>query len=128
MTNNQSTVTADKQFSKKITRVANLDETEITVTKTKLENCFLKYKKALESGSDWKTPLGLIIAIILVFLTAEFNKDFLGFKKDAWTAVFFIMLCVSIGWLLISCVSRYQNRKENIDSLIQKIMGAQTKS
>jgi len=124
----KSTVTSDETLSKKITRVVNLDETEITVTETKLENCFLKHKKALDSGSDWKTPLGLIITIILVFLTTEFNKDYLGFGKDTWKAIFFGILCISVLWFLKSCVSRYQNRKENIDTLIEKIMGTKTRS
>lgn len=123
MSNNQLIVTADEKLSKKVTRIANLDEVEITVTKTKLENYFLKHKKILESGSDWNTPLSLVITILLVFLTAEFNKNFLGLSKDTWIAVFLIMLCLSIGWFLKSCISKYQNRNKNIDSLIQTIMG-----
>lgn len=127
MNANKQTLTSDDQLSKKVTRVVNLDETEITVTKTKLENCFLKHEKALNSGSDWKTPLGLIITIILVFLTTEFNKNFMGVEKDSWIAIFIIILIISVVWLIKSCVSKYQNRGENIDTLIQHIMGTKTK-
>ena len=75
-----------------------------------------------------ETPLGLIITIILVFLTTEFNKNFMGLGKDSWMAIFFIILVISIAWLIRSCVLKYQNRKENIDMLIQKIMGTKTRA
>ncbi len=117
----KNSLTTNPDVSKKITHYQNLDDNQITIMESKLENILLKHKSAIESGSDWKTPLGIMITIILVFSTADFTKAFLGVDKSTWKAGFIIILIISTCWLFVSLKKRYDNRKNTIWSLIQRI-------
>lgn len=119
--NNKTTITDSQEISRIFTRYQNIDENEIIITESKLENILLKHSEALKAGSDWKTPFGLIIAIITVFLTAEFNKDLFGLKSYEWKVFFFIILLISLGWITKSMYLRWKYRKENLENLIRLI-------
>lgn len=121
MTNNQTTITDNPEVSRNITRYQNLDDNEIMITESKLENILLKHSEILKVGSDWKTPLGLIVAIITVFLTAEFNKDFIGIEPAGWEAIFIISLFSSLIWVCSSLYLKFRNRDQSITKLISLI-------
>lgn len=118
---NDTNISTSNEVSGKVTRVQNLDECQIIITETKLENILMKFKEALISGSDWKTPLGLDITIIIVFLTADFNKTFLGFSSFVWQALFILILILSTIWLFWSIYKKVVNRNMTIEKLITKI-------
>lgn len=125
--NVQTTITDNPEISRTITRYQNIDENEIVITESKLENLLMKHNGALAAGSDWKTPLGLIIAIVTVFLTAEFNKDFLGLKPPIWQAIFIISLPLYFFWLCYSLYSKFVNRNESLEKLIGLIKNSERK-
>lgn len=118
---NETTIKDNTEISRKIIRFYNLNENEITITESKLENILLKHSKALKEGRDWKTPLGLMTTILILFPTTEFNKDFLNIKPFVWEAFFLLLLVISIIWLFKSLWSLWLHRKENLGSLIGKI-------
>jgi hypothetical protein len=126
--NTQTTITDNPEISRTITRYQNVDENEIVITESKLENILMKHSNALTAGSDWKTPLGLIIAIIIVFLTTEFNKNFLGLQPTVWQAIFIICLFLSCGWLLSSIISKIKHRNENLGKVIGLIKNSERKN
>jgi len=125
--NAQTTITDSPEISRTITRYQNVDENEIVITESKLENILMKHTNALRAGSDWKTPLGLIIAIVTVFLTSEFNKDFLGLKPPTWQAIFVISLLLCFCWFCSSLYSKFIHRNENLEKLIKLIKNSEKK-
>lgn len=120
MTNKTSTITENQDVSRTINTYSNLDDNDIYITETRLENILLKHKTSLSAGSDWKTPFGLIIAISIVFPTTQF-KSFLGFEPSMWQSCFFIVLLISIAWLIYSLYKRWESRDASLDNLIKTI-------
>lgn len=124
---NNKAIDSSSDLNRNITIYTNTDDGLIRIMETKLENILLKHKKAIESGSDWKTPLGLFIAITAFFGVGDFSRDFLGFPKAYWGAGFVIILIVSIIWFLRSIYYTWKNRNENIVSLLIKIKAGEKK-
>ena len=118
---NQTIITDNPEITRKITRYQNVNDNEIVITESKLENILLKHLEALRAGSDWKTPLSLVIAISTVFLTAEFRKPFLSIEPLVWQAIFIVFLVLSFIWLLWSIYLKAINWKESIPTLIYLI-------
>jgi len=123
--NSETVLKSDSEITRKITRYQNLDDNEIIITESKLENILIKHSRALRAGSDWKTPSGLIIAIIATFLTTEFNKNFLGFSAQIWCAFFIFIFFGSIIWFFRSLCLVIVHRKQNIKTLIKLIKDEQ---
>lgn len=124
MKNNPNTteIKTNSDVLRKITRVINLDDTEILITETKLKNILNEHKECMISGSDWKTPFGLIVTIFTVFSTTEFTKKLFGINNNTWEALFIFILIFSIIWFAFSICLKIKNRKRNnIDYLLQKI-------
>ncbi|MFA5360193.1 MAG: hypothetical protein WC349_04535 [Patescibacteria group bacterium] len=65
---------------------SNLREIIIISTEDKIELCLIKYLKDLEEKKSWIAPVGLLLTIILTFLTTEFKTW--GFSKEIWQAIF----------------------------------------
>lgn len=118
---NSTTISSNSEVSRKITRYQNIDENEIVITETKLENILMKYKEATSQGKDWKTPLSLIITIVLVLLTTEFNKRFLDIDSSAWQLLFYVILICAIIWLIISLYRGWVNKDKDINYLLSLI-------
>ena len=106
---------------KRITQVINLDDCEITISEAKLENILIKQKAAFHDASDWKTPLSLIVAIVLVLLTADFKANFLGIGGEDCLIFFCLVLVCCFVWLIDGLVRKFKNRKQTIESIIKKI-------
>lgn len=118
---NKQPISSDENLNRNITTYSNVDDGLIRIMETKLENILLKHKRTIESGSDWKTPVGLFIAIAPILGAGSFDKDLLGIPKEYWGAGYVIVMIFSIVWFLQSMYSRWVNRKENINSLIDRI-------
>lgn len=118
---NDTKISTNNEISGKVTRAQNLDDCQIIITETKLENILMKFKAAITSGSDWKTPLSLDITTIIIFLTADFNKNFLSIQSDVWQALFILTLIFSTIWLCWSICKKFINRNMTIEKLIIKI-------
>jgi len=124
---NNKNIDSDIDLNKQITVISNVSDNLIRIMETKLENILLKHKQAVEVGADWKTPLGLFIAIVAFFGAGNFDKDFLSIDKSYWGSFFFIVLLLSVCWFISSIIIRHKNRKENIDSLIKRIKAEESK-
>ena len=120
--NKQITLTDSEEVNRIVTRCYNLDEQEIVITESKLENILLKHKETVNASADWKTPTGIIISIIITKNTATFDKSFFGLKPDVWEAIFIVIALLSSLWLLYSLYLVIKNRKnKDIKHLLNKI-------
>lgn len=79
---------------------SSLGEIIIISTEDKIELCLMKHLSDLEQKNQWITPFGLLLTVILTFLTTDF-KEWI-FPKEMWQAVFFIAAVIFLGWLLIA--------------------------
>ena len=76
----------------------NTSQEVIRITVDRLRLVLVEHKNGFERRKEWHTPLGLVLTVILVFITSSF-KDSLGLKGDVWSAFFLIVLVVSVVWL-----------------------------
>jgi hypothetical protein len=98
----------------------------IEITEDKLENILSRFIANLKKAQMWLTPLSLFVSILLVVLTAEFNKNFIGISKDIWTAIFYILLISSFTWLIWSIIYSCKfSKKTRIEYIIGKIKNNQ---
>lgn len=115
-----SNISKDNKYINQVCRNVKSDLIEITEDKLNniLSEFILNYKKV----QSWITPLTLSISILLVILTADFNKDFLGIKKEIWSAIFYLSLIACICWLIwcILNIIKYY-KKTRLDYIIKKI-------
>ena len=73
----------------------------ITITSDKLKIIIMEYLSKVESSKSWQTPLGIVITIVLVFVSSEF-KDAFNIPAATWRAIFFIAAIISVVWLIFS--------------------------
>ncbi|MFA6284892.1 MAG: hypothetical protein WCT30_02530 [Desulfurivibrionaceae bacterium] len=76
----------------------NTSQEIIRITVDRLKLVLVEHKNGFERRKEWHTPLGLLLTIVLAFITSTF-KDALGFKADTWCAFFLIGLLLSFAWL-----------------------------
>jgi uncharacterized membrane protein (DUF485 family) len=94
----------------------------ITITEVILENILLKYLTKFKQSHSWLTSLTLVITMLIVILTADFNKDFLNIKKETWSNLFYIGFFVSTIWFISGVYYALKNRNGlKIGNLLQSI-------
>lgn len=77
----------------------NTSQEVIRITVDRLRLVLIEHKNGFERRKEWHTPLGLVLTVLLVFITASF-KDALGFKADTWASFFLIAMSLSFVWLI----------------------------
>lgn len=87
---------------------SNLGQIIVISTEDKIELCLIKYLKCLENKKSWITPLGLLLAITLTLLTADFKDHF--FPKQTWQAIFIIADIIFFLWLIISSIKAFKTK------------------
>lgn len=92
--------TINKEILEKSKVHLNLEEGFIITTEDKIKLCLIRYLKGLEKKNSWITPLGLLITVIVTFLTTDF-KDWL-FSKYTWQAIFLISGAIFFVWLIFA--------------------------
>ncbi len=95
----------------------NLSQKVIITTEDRLKLCLQENLKKAERRNDWLAPFSLFIAIITVFVTAEF-KDYLLSSKT-WEAIFIIGGIASIVWLGFTLKHAFQ--KIRIEKIIEDL-------
>jgi len=95
----------------------NVAQNIIVTTEDKLRLHLDGYLKKMERKNSWIAPLGILVAIILSFVTADF-KD-IGLKAATWQAIFIIAAIIAFAWLILSICQRAKTF--TIDELIDKI-------
>lgn len=120
---NQSGISFDltNEIAESLTVHKNVKQDIIITTSDKLKLVLIASKEAITSQRDWWTPAGILLAIIIVFCTADF-KNSLGISKDVWHAIFIILGVLCFAWLL-RCLYKLIKTwgDDNLDKIIAKI-------
>jgi hypothetical protein len=69
------------------------------VSKSKLLLELQRYTDRLGKRDCWKTPLAVLVPLVLTLATTSFTRRF-GMGGDVWTAIFTMLSLLDIGWLL----------------------------
>jgi hypothetical protein len=96
----------------------NTSQEIVEITVDKLMLVLHQHKQDVDRRNEWQTPLGLVIAILATFITAQF-KAALGFSADTWAAVYVILLILSLSWLCRSLYRLWKSPK--IEDIVQRI-------
>ena len=82
----------------------NVREKYIITTEDKVRLCLSKRLATMEQRKDWIAPAGILLAVVTVFVSAEFKDA--GISRHTWQAIFIIVGWVSLGWLIWALVRR----------------------
>jgi hypothetical protein len=74
----------------------NLEQEFILATEDKIRLCLADHLARMERRNAWIAPLGILLTIILVFVTTTF-KSFI-FSSETWEAFFLFALIISVLW------------------------------
>ena len=111
-----------KQYRQKKIEVyevhSNVSAELVEITSEKLELILRQYVDCLHGRSAWHAPLGIVLTIIVVLSTTNFNPKF-GLSADTWSAIFVIGLMLSAGWLVRSIVRL--RKVMTVDELMNKL-------
>jgi hypothetical protein len=77
----------------------NLGGRIIMCTEDKVRLAVLNHLSRMQDAHDWWAPCGVLVSILLVFVTADFKLAF-GLSAATWTAVFLIAAVLSVAWLI----------------------------
>lgn len=78
---------------------SNIAQEVIEITSDKLRIILKDHLDQVECKKRWATPASLLVAILLVFCTANF-RDAFGVSADTWQAVFIIGGGMCFLWLV----------------------------
>jgi hypothetical protein len=96
---------------------SNLDQEIIQITEDRLRLVLKDHLELLEEKKAWHAPLGVLIAIVAAFVTADFRDAY--FKAATWQAVFLITGILSSIWLF-NAIYRAAT-SPSIDDVVSKI-------
>jgi hypothetical protein len=117
----------DRMLSE-LTFHANLAQELIVTTKDKIELCLLHHQEELQIQREWTTPFGILVAVLMTLLTADF-KDGLGLKKEVWQAIFLMAAATSGVWFVYAvarAVRVWWRGTGSIDSIISELKTPRT--
>ena len=84
----------------------NLQQEIIQITEDKLRLVLNDHVTSIEQKKGWVSPLGILITILVVFLTADFKKAF--FESSTWEAFFMMSAVLTFIWFVKSAYTAYQ--------------------
>jgi len=91
------------------------------VTRDKLENLILRQRDRLTARQGWVAPLGLLLTLVLVLVTAEF-REALGIDADVWQAFFIFFLIAMVIWLAAAARGAWINRgSDAADAILREL-------
>lgn len=96
----------------------NTELTLIQITEDKLRLVLMEHLGAVEATRRWQVPLGIVLALIPMFLTSDF-KDFGSVDKATWRAFFMFATVASLVWFVWSL--RFAFKSVALNDLIQKV-------
>ena len=102
----------------------NLNQQVIMTTEDRLRICLIENLKKAEKKYDWIAPLGVLIAIIIAFITSSFKNVVLS--SQTWEAIFIIGGIASFIWLLMALKHAFV--KIDLDHIISDIKKSQKNS
>jgi hypothetical protein len=96
---------------------SNLAQEIIVITEDRLRLVIKDHLEKIEEKKAWHAPLGVLLAIVAAFVTADFRDAY--FKAPTWQALFLITGVLSLIWL-IKAGWRATN-SPSIDEIVSKI-------
>jgi hypothetical protein len=97
---------------------SNTELTLIQITEDKLRLVLFHHLAKVDSTRRWQVPLGVLLALIPMFLTSDF-KDFGGVERATWKAFFLLATLASVAWFLLSLRSAFKSA--TVEQLVEKI-------
>lgn len=94
----------------------NLEQDFILTTEDKVLICLTKHLSRMENKKAWWTPLGILLTILVVFPTTNF-QPFLFMSADGWMALFLFFGILSIAWLI------YAYSQSRVSTSINEVVG-----
>jgi hypothetical protein len=123
-TSNSPSIINNDELNKKLTTPAkvhaNVEQEIIVTTEDKIRLCLMKHLSKVEKKGMWIAPAGILMTLIITFITADF-KVFL-FPAATWAAVFIMSTLLTVIWLLYSI--RFIFTSTNMDDIINELKKA----
>ena len=101
MTDTTSKIVTDalaSQIVQNTTLHLNLSQDAIVITEDKVRLILIEHLGRMEARKDWLAPGGVLLTLILTFVTTSF-KDFV-FKAAVWQAIFVVAGFLVVAWLV----------------------------
>ncbi len=115
--------TLGSDVSLKAVLYQNTEQTLILVTQDKLELAFQKDAPRYARRLGWATPLGLLLAFLVVLVSANFKHEVLSAK--AWEVIFIVGAIVFFVWFVVEAVQglKTPRRLDVTRSFVEKVRG-----
>ncbi|MBK5294186.1 MAG: hypothetical protein JJE04_21220 [Acidobacteriia bacterium] len=97
----------------------NVDQELLVTTVDKVQICLMQVFQGMQLGSAWKTPLGILATLLIVFPTTAF-KDW-GLSKSTWEAFFLWAALLSIIWFLVSIWKAWRSPSPSVEQIIDRL-------
>ena len=101
---------------------SNLNQRLVYLYENTIRICLMKNIQKLEDHRAWQTPLGILLTIVITFLTTDF-KNWL-FSKDTWQAIFLILGGMNFIWLIRTLF--VMPKQVTVDEIINELIPAGT--
>ena len=108
----------EKLVVKSLSTHSNLNQKIVYLYESTIRICLMENIEKINISNQWKTPLGILLTILIIFPTTEF-KDW-GFSKYTWQAIFVFIGVVSFGWLIYTLIIR--PKSVTVDEIIGKLI------
>lgn len=95
----------------------NVSQKLIITTEDKVRLCLSEHLRHMEKKHGWIAPLGILVAIVLTFVTATFRK--MGLSAATWQAVFIIAGGLVLVWLAYSILEA--RKAEAVQDIVERI-------
>jgi hypothetical protein len=101
-----------------------IDRTEcqhLRIGRSGLKDKLRKYDGVIKSKYMLFSIIGCILPIVLVFLTSDFNRSFLGFSSEIWESVILLLLISLVMGFVYFGVKFIIDRKVSLDSVVDEL-------
>jgi len=102
---------------------ANLGGHIITITEDKVRLACISHLARIAERKAWVTPASLFLAIVIVFVTADFKRA-LGFSADTWRALFLFAGAWTFMWTTEAVLTVVRGSTPSIDDFVSVLKAA----
>ena len=106
---NRITELPQHKVVRKLLAVSDDPSKYILIHKDTTELRLRDFKSDLRKKTAWKTPLSLVIAILLCFITGEFH-DWAGLTAAVWRVLWEVALGICFVWFVFSVFNSWRLR------------------
>ena len=95
----------------------NVSQEVIVTTEDKLRLCLAKHFENIKRKNDWIAPLGVLLSIVVTFVTATFRD--VGLEATTWKAIFLIAGVLSVIWLIYTIIQALHTVK--VEDIVEEL-------